>query len=300
MLSDDRGSLIDLEMSTSKEADLPPTIDTFPTPKHPILSYQSRPSAKAVGELLDQQPAFGKAGKRRSKKGQRLDLRTLLHDSTDESQRSKADDQCGDIEQSVAGLGLQDEEEAEVRPVALDESGEGRRKNIATANLGLKSTEIVNKEMETPRSHDARALAHAAPTVTEYGYDDLAKIDSDSSDDIAGIDYDTYSDDDTLDRSISFPTQARLSKKAKGDRFDPPLDRKDLSTIADKPLAQATNKKKLSKRARATRHKEAEERYEAEEARQQGNLRRGQGRLLGAQAGMTYYGKALGWGKADR
>jgi hypothetical protein len=286
-------------MSTSKEADLPP-IDTFPTPKQPILSYQSKPNAKAVSEPIDQQPAFRKARKRQSKKGQRLDLRTLLCDSTDESQRSKADDQRGDIEQGVAGLGLQDGEEAEVRPLALGESGERRRKNVATANSRLKSTEIVNNEMETPRSHDTRALAHAAPVVTEYGYGGLARIDSDSSNDMVGDDYDIYDDDDTLDRPIRFPTQARLSKKAKGDRFDPPLDRKDLSTIADKPLAQVTNKKKLSKRARAARHKKAEERYEAEEVRQQGNLRTGQGRLLGAQAGMTYYGKALGWGKADR
>jgi hypothetical protein len=282
-------------MSTSKEADLPP-IDTFPTPKQPILSYQSKPNAKAVSEPIDQQPAFRKARKQQSKKGQQLDLRTLLCDSTDESQRSKADDRRGDIEQSGASLGLQDEEEAEIRPLAL---GERRRKNVATANSRLKSTEIVNNEMETPRSHDTRALAHAAPVVTEYGYDGLARIDSDSSNDIVSDGYDIYDDDDTLDRPTSFPTQARLSKKAKGDRFDPPLDRKDLSTIADKPLAQATNKK-LSKKARATRRKEAEERYKAEEARQQGNLRTGQGRLLGAQAGMTYYGKALGWGKADR
>jgi hypothetical protein len=287
-------------MSTSKEADLPPVIDMFSTPKQPILSYQPKLKAKTIGELIDQQLVFAKARKRQSKKGQRLDLRTLLCDSTDESQRSEMDDQRGDIEQGVAGLGPQDEEEAEVRPLALGESGERRRKNVATANSRLKSTEIVNNEMETPRSHDARDLAHAAPVVTEYGYGGLARIDSDSSNDMVGDDYDIYDDDDTLDRPIRFPTQARLSKKAKGDRFDPPLDRKDLSTIADKPLAQATNKKKLSKRARAARHKEAEERYEAEEARQQGNLRTGQGRLLGAQAGMTYYGKALGWGKADR
>ena len=176
----------------------------------------------------------------------------------------------------------------------MGETGERRRKNVATVDLRVKSTEIVNKEMKSSLSYHTRGLAHAASSFIEYGYDGLAKIDPDSSNDIIGVDYDTYSDDDTLDRPISFPTQARLSKKAKGDRFDPPLDRKDLSTIADNPLLQATNKKKLSKTARATRHKEAEERYEAEEARQQGSLRTGQGRLLGAQAGMTYYGKALG------
>jgi hypothetical protein len=287
-------------MSTSKEADLPSAIDTFPTPKLPILSYQSKSNAEAVGELTDQQPAFEKAGKGRNKKRQRLDLRSLLRDSADENRRSKADDQRGDIEQNIAGLRLQDEEEAEVRPLAFGESGERQKKNILTANLRLKSTEIINKEMEAPPYHDARALPHTTSPVTEYGYDDLARIDSDTYEDTFGIDSDTYDDDDTLNRSINFPTQARFSKKAKGDRFDLPLDRKDLSTIADKPLAQATNRKKLSKRARATRHKEAEERYEAEEARQQANLRTGRGRLLGAQAGMTYYGKALGWGKADR
>jgi hypothetical protein len=93
-------------MSTSKEADLPPAIDTFPTPKQPILSYQLKPNAKAIGEPKDQQPVFGKARKRQSKKGQRLDLRTLLCDSTDESQRSEADDQRDNVERSVAGLGL--------------------------------------------------------------------------------------------------------------------------------------------------------------------------------------------------
>jgi hypothetical protein len=135
-----------------------------------------------------------------------------------------------------------------------------------------------------PPSHGARAPPHKAPAVAEYDYDNLARIDLDPYEDIFGIDSNTNDADDTLDRPISFPTQARFSKKVKDDCFDPPLDRKGLSTIADKPLAQAMNKK-LPKRARASRHKEAEERYEAEEARQKANLRARRGRLLDAQVG---------------
>ena len=80
--------------------------------------------------------------------------------------------------------------------------------------------------METPPSHDARALPHEAPAVTEYDYDNLTRIDSDAYEDTFGIDSDTNDDDDTFDRPTSFPTQTRFSKKVKGDRFDPSLDRK--------------------------------------------------------------------------
>jgi hypothetical protein len=46
----------------------------FPNLKQPILSYQSKPNAEAVGELTDQQPAFEKARKQEGASGSTSDL----------------------------------------------------------------------------------------------------------------------------------------------------------------------------------------------------------------------------------
>lgn len=135
-----RSSLIDSAMPTSKEADLPSAIDTFLNPKQPILSYQSKQNAEAVGKLTDQQPAFEEAGKRRSKNGQWLDHDLYFDILQMKVGAAMQTTSMAISSKSDAGLGLQNEAEAEVRPLAFGESGERQRKNVATTNLKRLST----------------------------------------------------------------------------------------------------------------------------------------------------------------
>jgi hypothetical protein len=257
-------------MSASQASTSLPALSGEPTPKRIILPTQTRSPDAKVGtgdKLIVKQSGSPKRGKQRSKKGQRLDLKSLLQGAADETQDRKKDDQLDGIDQGIADLGFQSNE----------------AKNQAASNAS-----------------DIEAMVETTAAITaEYASDDdgAAKYSQEYDDD----DDDAYDEDDVSKKPINLPTQGRLSKKGKGDRWELSVERKVLIGATDGPLAprsQATKKK--SRKERAKKREEAKERERVEEARQDAILQAGPGRMVGPVWGNVDRGWGYGAGGMDR
>jgi hypothetical protein len=293
-------------MSASQESASPPARRGEPAPKRVILSTQAiSPDASVVttDKLMIKQSESPKRSKQRTKKGQRLDLRSLLHGAANETEASNNDDQGDGIEQGIANLGIKESEE-NVMEQYMDPNRRSAGFTMTHESLG--STESVDGTKDISSCGNVEALVKTTTDMTEYSHDDEnAAVYSKKSDDNTGFDSDAYEYDDEGDdeeissKPINLPTQARRSKKGKGDRWEPRLDRKDLIGTMDGPLAPRSQAaKKKSKKAKASLQKERRERIEAEAVRQEAILGAGGGRLVGAQAGIVNRG--AGGGRMDR
>jgi hypothetical protein len=295
-------------MSASKESASLPATNTEPAPTRVILpAHATSPSAMPGTEskLTVKQSISASRGKQRAKKGQRLDLRSLLQGVADESLGSISDDRPHDIKQRIAELGIQDNEETTMKP----STDSDRLKNKATMSHPLLgSTELTDETQHASKSDNVEALAKTITNTDEYTYDDDDGANySQDYDENTGFASDTYDDNDDEDdisiKPLTLPAQARRSKKGKGDRWELPLDRKDLIGATDGPLApQAQAEKKKKKKSKKVQASLRKERVEREKVRQHAIARAGgEGRLVGAQAGMIarWHGE-VGGGKVDK
>ena len=269
-------------MPASEDPDSTPASNTSPSPKCTILPYRSKPNVRELDKLAIQHPVVRKAGKQRNKKGQRLDLKSLLQDAPDELLGSASDDVLGNIEQSVAHLGIQDNKDCTMRPnTCSDQNDNGN----TAASVGFKSLEPYSNNTSLAKSEDSEVLAQTAAENVECDYDDGKEVESDA--------YDDDDDSDTFSLPPKLPLQSSRSRK--GNSFNSPVDRKQLVGAIDGPLAPHKSTPKKSNKAR---QQERVERNRAEKTRQEANSRAGHGRVVGPGAGV--WDRAAGGGRADR
>jgi hypothetical protein len=96
-----------LVMPTSQGSAVLPASTADSTSTRATVGKQATPPGVKVGiedRVTTKQSPAPKRGKRRTRKGQRLDLRSLLHGTADEAQEGDNSGQGEEIESEMAGL----------------------------------------------------------------------------------------------------------------------------------------------------------------------------------------------------
>ena len=137
-------------MSTSQDSAPDSPTHALPQPKRIVLPHRPKPDADKMGKGTGKQQASQKSQKG-SKKGQRLDLRTLLQGAPDEGLESKVEDYGN--------------------------------KRPGKTSLRSKSTGPSGDDTDSANFDDVKALPQSTTERTEYDYDDEEQVDSDTFDD---------------------------------------------------------------------------------------------------------------------